>query len=63
MPGSIFNIPVTVGQAVTTGETVIVLEAMKMEIEVVAETSGTVKQILVSKGASVNTGDILVVIN
>lgn len=62
MPGSILNVNVAVGQAVKAGDLLMVLEAMKMENDIVAPCDGTVKQILVSKGSTVNTDDILVVI-
>ena len=60
MPGSIFKIECTVGQSVKAGDTLIVLEAMKMEIEVSAPVDGTVKAIAVSNGDTVNTDDLLV---
>ena len=60
MPGSIFKIECTVGQSVKAGDVLIVLEAMKMEIEVSAPVDGTVKAIAVSTGATVNTDDLLV---
>ena len=60
MPGSIFKIECTVGQSVKAGDVLIVLEAMKMEIEVSAPVDGTVKAIAVSNGATVNTDDLLV---
>ena len=60
MPGSIFKIECTVGQSVKAGDVLIVLEAMKMEIEVSAPADGTVKAIAVSTGATVNTDDLLV---
>ena len=63
MPGNILKINVTVGQKVNEGDTLLVLEAMKMENEVAAPRSGTVAQILVSKGAVVETGAPLVVIS
>jgi len=62
-PGSVFKIQVSVGQSVAEGEVLVVLEAMKMEIDIVAPRAGTVKQILVSQGTAVNTGDILVVLS
>ena len=62
MPGSILSVSVSVGQAVKSGDVLMVLEAMKMENDIVAPCDGTVKQILVSKGTTVNTDDILVVI-
>ena len=62
MPGTILKVNVTQGQAVKEGQVLCVLEAMKMENEIMAPKSGTVTQVVVSKGASVNTGDALVVI-
>ena len=63
MPGNILKINVTVGQKVNEGDTLLVLEAMKMENEVAAPRSGTVAQIIVSKGAVVETGAPIVVIS
>ena len=60
MPGSFFKSECTVGQSVKAGDVLIVLEAMKMEIEVSAPVDGTVKAIAVSNGATVNTDDLLV---
>lgn len=62
MPGNILKINVTQGQHVEEGDVLLVLEAMKMENEVVANKAGTVAQIVVSKGAVVETGSALVVI-
>lgn len=62
LPGNILEIKATVGQAVKAGDTIIVIEAMKMENEIKAPSDGTVKQILVSKGQVVSSGDILAVI-
>ena len=62
MPGNILKINVTVGQKVNEGDTLLVLEAMKMENEIAAPKAGTVAQIIVSKGAVVETGAPLVVI-
>ena len=63
MPGNILKINVTVGQKVNEGETLLVLEAMKMENEIAAPKAGTGAQIIVSKGAVVETGAPLVVIS
>ena len=60
MPGSIFKVECKVGQQVKAGDTLIVLEAMKMEIEVSAPVDGTVKAIAVNTGDTVNTDDLLV---
>ena len=63
MPGNILKINVTVGQKVNEGDTLLVLEAMTMENEIAAPKAGTVAQIIVSKGAVVETGAPLVVIS
>lgn len=62
MPGNILKILVSQGQQVKEGEVLIILEAMKMENEIVAPANGTVAQILVDKGATVETGTVLAVI-
>ena len=62
MPGTILDVKVANGQKVNAGDTLVVLEAMKMENEIPAPKAGTVAQVIVSKGASVNAGDVLVVI-
>jgi len=62
MPGSIVDVCVSVGQTVAAGDKLIVLEAMKMENDIVAESAGTILGIGVSKGDMVNAGDTLVVI-
>ena len=62
MPGNILNINVTAGQAVKKGDVMFILEAMKMENEIVAPEDGTVKQILAQKGATVDTDEVLAVI-
>ena len=62
LPGTITEVKCTVGQAVKPGDTVIILEAMKMQNNIEAETSGVVKQILVGKGDAVMEGAPLVVI-
>ncbi len=62
MPGSVFKIECKEGQAVKAGDVLIVLEAMKMEIEVSAPVDGTVKSIAVAAGQTVNTDDQLVML-
>ena len=63
MPGKILDIKVKVGDAVGYGQCVIVMEAMKMETEIVAPAAGTVAAINVSTGDSVETGAVLVTLN
>ncbi|MDR0519651.1 MAG: acetyl-CoA carboxylase biotin carboxyl carrier protein subunit [Clostridiales Family XIII bacterium] len=60
MPGTILDIKVAPGQSVGAGDTLLILEAMKMENEIVAPQAGTVDAVLVSKGAQVNAGDGLI---
>ena len=62
MPGTILKVNVTAGQAVKSGTVLCVLEAMKMENEIMAPKDGTVTQVVVSKGSSVDTGAPLVVL-
>ena len=62
MPGNVLKINVTVGQKVNEGDVLLILEAMKMENEVVSTKTGTVAQIVVDKGAVVETDSPLVVI-
>jgi len=62
MPGVILDIKVSPGEQVQRGSVLFILEAMKMENEIPSPVSGTVKSVVVSKGASVNTGDTLAVI-
>ena len=62
MPGNILKVNVSQGQAVKSGDVLCVLEAMKMENEIMAPKDGTVTQVLVSKGSTVDTGAPLVVI-
>ena len=63
MPGKILNIKVSAGQAVKFGDGVVIMEAMKMETEIVAPADGTVSKILVKAGDSVDTGAALVALN
>jgi acetyl-CoA carboxylase biotin carboxyl carrier protein len=58
--GTVWKIEVVVGDQVEEGDTVVILESMKMEMPVEAEDEGTVKAILVEEGQSVSEGDALV---
>jgi acetyl-CoA carboxylase biotin carboxyl carrier protein len=60
--GTVWKIEVTVGDRVQEGDTVAILESMKMEMPVEAEDDGTVARILVAEGESVSEGDTLVVL-
>lgn len=62
MPGTILKVNASQGQKVNEGDVLFILEAMKMENEIVASASGTVSQILVTKGQTVETDAVLVVI-
>lgn len=59
MPGNINAVKFSAGQSVKAGDIIIILEAMKMENEIVAPKAGTLKSVFVTKGATVNTGDAL----
>ena len=63
MPGTVLKINVAVGDTVSEGQAVVILEAMKMENEIASPASGTVASIVVSQGASVNSGDVLITLN
>lgn len=62
MPGIVLDVKKNVGDKVKKDEVVVVLEAMKMESEIVSPYEGTVVQVATSKGTHVNSGDLLVVI-
>jgi len=62
MPGKILSIGVTKGDQVTKGRMLVVLEAMKMENEILAPIDGLVEDILISQSATVNTGDTLIIL-
>lgn len=62
MPGTILDVKVAKGQSVKAGDTLVILEAMKMENEIQAPADGKVASVLVSKGSTVASGDALVVL-
>lgn len=62
MPGVVLKVLVKQGQAVKAGDVLIILEAMKMENEIVAPKAGTVAQIVAAKGSSVESGAPLVIL-
>lgn len=62
MPGTILDIKVNVGDAVKTGDVLLILEAMKMENEIMAPCTGRVAAIGVTKGQNVNSGELMIVI-
>ncbi|MGL4362677.1 MAG: biotin/lipoyl-containing protein [Cellulosilyticaceae bacterium] len=63
MPGKIVSVKVKVGESIKEGDLVAVLEAMKMENEIFATTSGTVAAISVSEGAMIEANDVIITIN
>ena len=63
VPGKVLKVVASVGQAVKAGDNIIILESMKMEIQVVAPQDGTVASIDTSEGASVENGDTLATMN
>ena len=62
MGGKIIDVKVNVGDSVQEGEEVIILEAMKMELPIVAEASGTVKEVNCKKGEAVEADAVLVIL-
>ncbi len=62
MPGTILRVEVAQGAAVKEGQLLVVLEAMKMENEILAPKDGTVAQVVVQKGSHVETGSPLIVL-
>lgn len=63
MAGSVWKVLVKNGDIVTEGQEVVILESMKMEIPIIAESAGTVSDIKISESDFVNEGDVLVVID
>ncbi len=61
--GSVWKIEVALGDDISDGDTVVILESMKMEIPVEAEDDGKVTEIRCEEGQSVNEGDVLVVLD
>lgn len=59
MPGTILRVVIAPGDIVKKGDTLIILEAMKMENEILAPEDGNIKEVNVTQGASVNAGDLL----
>lgn len=62
MPGTILDIKKNVGDAVNTGDVLLILEAMKMENDIISPVSGKILSLHVTKGASVNSGEVMIVI-
>ena len=62
LPGSVFSLKVAVGDQVSKGDVVIIMESMKMETEIHATASGTINSIQVQEGQKINTGDNLLII-
>jgi acetyl-CoA carboxylase biotin carboxyl carrier protein len=60
--GTVWKIECEIGDAIAEGDTVVILESMKMEMPVEAEDEGTVKEIRCQEGQAVNEGDVLVVL-
>ena len=63
MPGTVLQIKAKAGDAVKRGQAVVILEAMKMENEIVAPQDGVIASVNVSQGDSVNNGDVLMTMN
>ena len=62
LPGTVMSVKVAAGDTIAAGQTLVVLEAMKMENNIDADRGGVVKQVLVQQGATVMEGDVLIVI-
>jgi acetyl-CoA carboxylase biotin carboxyl carrier protein len=60
--GTVWKIEVSPGDQVEEGDTVVIIESMKMEMPVEAEDAGTVKEVVCEEGQAVNEGDVLVVL-
>jgi acetyl-CoA carboxylase biotin carboxyl carrier protein len=62
LPAKVWRVSVTVGDVLAQGDTVVILESMKMEIPVLAEEAGTVESVRVAEGDDVQPGDLLAVL-
>lgn len=63
MAGSVWKLEVAVGDKVTAGQDLVILESMKMEIPIASEQAGSVKELKVNEGDFVNEGDIIAIID
>lgn len=63
LPAKVWRVSVAVGDTVAEGDTVVILESMKMEIPVLAESAGTVHSVAVAEGDDVQPGALLVVLS
>jgi biotin carboxyl carrier protein len=63
MVANVWKVVVAVGDVVAAGDTLVILESMKMEIPVLVESAGTVAEVAVSEGDVVQEGDVLVVVD
>ena len=63
MPGTILDVKVSAGSSVSSGQVLCILEAMKMENEIVAPQAGTVSSVNVNKGDSVEAGQVIITMN
>ena len=62
MPGTVLDIKVNIGDSVSENQVVLILEAMKMENEIVTPAAGKISSINVSKGDTVNSGDVMITV-
>jgi len=60
MPGSVTEVKTSVGETVTSGQALLITEAMKMETTIQAPFDGVVKQVTVQSGEAIETGDLLI---